>query len=73
MMTDYNKGGCPPNMLPTGREGGKGREARDRIAFRVIMTSAGFAGMHCFVLLLFLPVAPEKWCGRNNLMDSDDQ
>ena len=20
MMTDYNKGGCPPNMPPTGRE-----------------------------------------------------
>ena len=70
MMTDYNKGGCPSNMPPTGREGGKGREARDRIAFIVIMTSAGFAGIHCFVLFLFLR---EKWCGRNNLMDSDDQ
>ena len=72
MMTDYNKGGCPPNISPSGRED-KGREARDRIAFIVIMTSAGFAGMHCLVLLLFLRVAPEKWCGRNNPMDSDDQ
>ena len=39
-------------MPPSGRED-KGREARDRIAFIVIMTSAGLAGMHCLVCCYF--------------------
>ena len=30
MMMDYNKGGCPPNMSPTGWEGGGQGEGSKR-------------------------------------------